>query len=257
MRWIGSDAFLGTVREVRTLWISGIYGTGKTLTSVAIAGWLLSNGWADSFISNIPVNGQDAPKVPMENCVVLLDEAHLFLPDWESVKAYSAFLRKVNMRILMPSIYPPHGKLRILEMQRVFNGYRILGMLTPFWVYRWRVNAGMFSEKGSAILYAPHDLFGAYDTEAVLDENADENILDCVTKTIAQKSSKSLAEIQPVRVVKNAKTNARPKTSASKAERDSATEAANTFRDAANSITDGAQSIADSAERISRTLRKY
>jgi len=141
-----ADAFLRMVANHRVVWLSGRFGGGKTSLAVWIAAWLVRNRYAARLVSNIPIVGRvDPPPVPINDSVILLDESWMYVDSWSDVKAYAAFLRKANLYLLLPSVWPPHSRLRILECHRVFNGVAI-GL--PFWVYRWSLGMASISEKG-------------------------------------------------------------------------------------------------------------
>ncbi|HSS97156.1 MAG TPA: hypothetical protein VLK33_09005, partial [Terriglobales bacterium] len=156
MQWIGSNGFLMMYRDFRTVWLSGRFGSGKTATALALSSWLTGNAYSSIVCANIPIYGAEfPPPIPLTDAALIIDEAHLYLDAWRDVRRYTAFLRKVNLRLAMPSIYPPHARLRMLELQRIYNWYN---MSIPMWQYKWRVNAGMFSESGWAFLWKPHEI---------------------------------------------------------------------------------------------------
>lgn len=160
-----ADAFLRMVANYRVVWLSGRFGGGKTSLAVWLAAWLVKNGYARRLVSNIPIVGRtDPPPVPINDSAVLLDESWMYVDSWEDVKAYAAFLRKANLYLLLPSVWAPHSRLRILECHRVFNG-AVLGL--PFWVYRWSLGMASISEKGYFMLWRPEKCFGLYDTEYI------------------------------------------------------------------------------------------
>jgi hypothetical protein len=160
-----ADAFLRMVANYRVVWLSGRFGGGKTSLAVWIAAWLVRNHYAERLVSNIPITGRvDPPPVPINNTVILLDESWMYVDSWNDVKAYAAFLRKANLYLLLPSVWAPHSRLRILECHRVFNGV-VIGL--PFWVYRWSLGMASISEKGYFMLWRPERVFGLYDTEYI------------------------------------------------------------------------------------------
>ena len=160
-----ADAFLRMVANYRVVWLSGRFGGGKTSLAVWLAAWLVKNSYARQLVSNIPIIGRShPPPVPVNNSVILLDESWMYVDSWTDVKAYAAFLRKANLYLLLPSVWPPHHRLRMLECHRVFNGF-VLGL--PFWVYRWSLSMASIAEKGYFMLWNPQRCFNLYDTEYI------------------------------------------------------------------------------------------
>ncbi|PJF32187.1 MAG: hypothetical protein CUN51_00735 [Candidatus Thermofonsia Clade 1 bacterium] len=177
-----ADAFLRMVANYRVVWLSGRFGGGKTSLAVWIAAWLVKNSYARRVVSNIPITGRvDPPPVPINDSVILLDESWMYVDSWNDVKAYAAFLRKANLYLLLPSVWAPHSRLRILECHRVFNGY-VLSL--PFWVYRWSLGMASISEKGYFALWMPHLVFGMYDTEYIPKD--DGGIVDAIAASIGE-----------------------------------------------------------------------
>lgn len=178
--FLWADSFLRLLAAYRVVWLSGRFGGGKTALAVWLSAWLVANKYAAHIVSNLPVEGRTDPcPVPLKDSAILLDEAWMYVDTWNDVKSYAAFLRKMNLFLLMPSVWPPHPRLRILEVHRVFNG-RVIGL--PFWVYRWSLSMASIGEKGYFLLAWPERCFGFYDTEYIPKD--DGGIVDAMSRTI-------------------------------------------------------------------------
>lgn len=187
-----ADAFLRMVANYRVVWLSGRFGGGKTSLAVWLAAWLVKNGYARRLVSNIPIVGRaDPPPVPINDSAVLLDESWMYVDSWDDVKAYAAFLRKANLYLLLPSVWAPHQRLRILECHRVFNGV-VVGL--PFWVYRWSLGMGSISEKGYFMLWRPEKCFGLYDTEYIPKD--DGGIMAAIAASIGELPSNGRRQVR-------------------------------------------------------------
>lgn len=198
--WLGGT-FLRNVSFFRTLWLGGRYGGGKTSLAVLLADWLVSAGYAESVVCNFPcVLGTDANHLKViRDAVIILDEAWMFLESWESVKQYAAFLRKQNLILLMPSVFPPHPKLRSLVCQRVFNGY---GAGLPFWLFEYRLVAGFVRDKGRFVFLSPDAVFGLYDTAHVVCD--DGGIVEALNRTFEDSTGVSrgvVSSLPPVTIL--------------------------------------------------------
>ncbi len=163
--FIGADTFLRLLAAYRVCWLSGRFGGGKTSLGVWLVSWLVANKYAAHICSNIDVTGRSFPvPMPLKDAALLLDEAWMYIDTWNDVKSYAAFLRKMNLFLVMPSVWPPHPRLRILEVHRIFNG-RVIGL--PMWVYRWSLSMASIGEKGYFALLNPERCFKFYDTEYI------------------------------------------------------------------------------------------
>lgn len=177
-KFINGDTFIMLMRQYRTCWLRGAYGTGKTALSCIIAAELYRQELIDNVISNIPIAGAIPPVAPLFRSAIIIDESHLFMDDWKAAKRYLTFVRKADLYILMPSVFPVNVRIRLFSVQRVFNGF-LFGL--PLWVFEWRLNDGASSEKGKFAVWRPNDVFGVYDTNAIpLDDGG---IVDALEET--------------------------------------------------------------------------
>lgn len=180
--FFGADAFLRLLAAYRVVWLSGRFGGGKTSLGVWLAAWLTANKYAANIVSNIDISGRAFPvPVPLKDSAIMLDEAWMYVDTWNDVKSYAAFLRKMNLYLIMPSVWPPHPRLRILEVHRIFNG-RVVGL--PFWVYRWSLSMASIGEKGFFALFYPERCFQFYDTEYIPKD--DGGIVAAMASTIGE-----------------------------------------------------------------------
>lgn len=170
MALISAHTFLNYVKDYRVLWLSGRYGGGKTALSYRIAyelvafygfRYILSNiksVWDDRFEDVVLRDGVYA------DAVVILDEGGLFLETSRDAKAFLAFLRKLNIVLVVPSVTPPASKLQFLSVQRVMDISRIFPL--PIWAYRFDLVSGHIRETEMFYWWRPSEIFGVYDTLA-------------------------------------------------------------------------------------------
>lgn len=163
--FLGAGTFLALLAAYRVCWLSGRFGGGKTSLGVWIAAWLVANKYAGQIVSNMALRGATSPcPVPLVDAALLIDETWLYIDNWKDVKSYAAFLRKLNLYLIMPSVWPPHPRLRLLEVHRVFNA-RVIGL--PVWVYRWSLSMQSIGEKGYFMLWFPERVFKFYDSLSI------------------------------------------------------------------------------------------
>lgn len=159
-------------------WLGGRFGGGKTTLAVETAQALLSTKRFRYVCSNIPVKfavpfGSVVPRwhPPVDtmaghwsvDTIVIMDEAGIFMRYRREVGNLLAFLRKLNIVVLMPSVLPPSRFVRFFRAQRVLN----LSKLVPgfnWWVYRTRLTYDEVQER-SWFVYRP-DVFGKFNSFA-------------------------------------------------------------------------------------------
>lgn len=159
---------------VRLAWLRGIYGTGKTLLSLAIYWELLRQGWHGKVFSPIPLV---TPLVPDDchSAILILDEAGTVFSNrsfadknltGEVARAVS-YLRKTDSYLLFPSYSRPDVMFRRgLHIESKFR----LGKLV--WFYNWWLPEDEETEdvykmakmRGVYPLLFPSRFFGTYDT---------------------------------------------------------------------------------------------
>lgn len=177
----GAEVFTALLPSIRLLYLAGNYGSGKTVLATFLAGYLKYKGLTARTHTNIEVLGAEAvdqvvppgqryfsrylerwfeagERLPIEDACLLLDEASLFLDNWQDAKNYVAALRKTNCYLLMPSIWNPVPRLKMFEVRRTMNLYVFN---VPAWIYTWHMTNGRtVGERGRFWLWRPHRLFG-------------------------------------------------------------------------------------------------
>lgn len=184
---INSTTLLAYVNVYRVAWFMGRYGGGKTSLAFRIAGELCEKYGYRYVISNVKSvwNTDPADVVLRQNkwvdAVIVLDEGGLFLENSFDAKKFLAFLRKLNIVLLVPSVLPPSPKMRFLSIQRMLN-LNLLGL--PIWTYMFNLTYGNIKENGSFFWRNPHEIYGIYDTNGFPED--DVGLAEYVQKWIAQ-----------------------------------------------------------------------
>jgi hypothetical protein len=158
-----AQPFLDIFVFTQTLYIGGRPGGGKTLLAYVLGSWLLTNGYVDGVISNIPMNIKSPVVVPVRRQAIILDESWIYLSDRASVFRYAGFVRKDEDYLLLPAVYPVHRLLMRFTCERVFNAFSV-GI--PAWIYQWRLDRLSMKEKGHFAVFHPELAFGGFDTKA-------------------------------------------------------------------------------------------
>jgi len=150
----------------RVVWIRGRYGGGKTSFGVWLTLELLKRRYARHVVSNIElthpalelvrttnekkllkelvelyeyaatVDDVSAITSELVDCVMLLDESWRILSeDMPSGprKTLTAYLRKLNQYLILPSVMSVHKALTNFSVERVWDGRQALGI--PLWWY--------------------------------------------------------------------------------------------------------------------------
>lgn len=173
------DQFLKMILAFRTCYIGGRYGGGKTLLAVALSYWLLGSGHVEKIVSNIPVELNNDDNGNLRRSAIILDESWLYINDKKSVVDYSAYLRKIDSYLLLPSVYDIHYRLGHFMCERLFN---LQNFGIPVWIYRWMLSKGRTKDKGYFYLVNPQTFYGRYDTKYIPFD--DEGISKRLRKTI-------------------------------------------------------------------------
>jgi hypothetical protein len=151
--------FLDMFSSWRVLWLRGRFGGGKTSLAFILATWVWWQGLVDNIYSNIRSPLCGVPQLPLHSAALVLDEAWQILTSAKAVEDYAAFVRHLNLYLLLPSVYPPHPRLRFLSAQRVFDA-RFCGI--PLWVYRWSLGSGAVREHGYFAFWNPAAIYPYY-----------------------------------------------------------------------------------------------
>jgi hypothetical protein len=149
----------------RTVWVRGRYGGGKTSFAVWLTLELLKRRYARHVVSNIELTHDALELVRTTNekkflrelvelyehastvdvsaltselvdCVILIDESWRLLAEdmpSQTRKTLTAFLRKLNQYLVLPSVMSVHKSLTTFSVERVWDGRAALGI--PVWWY--------------------------------------------------------------------------------------------------------------------------
>lgn len=190
--WLyGGEIFTALLPSVRMVWIAGFYGSGKTVFATFLAAHLLHKRLVARVHSNIVIKGAEpviqyvpgdseyyspyleddygkkrrfgpGDMLPVEDAAIVFDEAGRFLKTWSESEDYVAALRKTNLYLFMPSIWPPVARLQVFEVRRTRNLY---GFGIPAWEFTWYLTNGKsVAEKGRFYLWRPSRMFGVAHT---------------------------------------------------------------------------------------------
>lgn len=191
MSLFNASTMMGYVRTYRVVWINGRYGGGKTSLAFRIAHELVEKSGYRYIISNVKsVWNENPADVVLRagkwvDAVIVLDEAGLFLENSFDAKKFLAFLRKLNIILIAPSVMPPSTKMRFLSIQRTMN-LNLLGL--PAWMYTTNLTYGNIRENGWFVWWHPSEIYGVYDTNGFPDDDA--GVGEYVQKWITQAANK-------------------------------------------------------------------
>ena len=160
------DDPVGLLSAFRTCWIRGRYGGGKTSFGVWLTLELLKRRYARHVVSNIELTHHALELVRTTNekkflkelvelyehaatvddvstltselidCVILIDESWRLLAEdmpSQTRKTLTAYLRKLNQYLVMPSVMTVHKSLTTFSVERVWDGRAALGI--SLWWY--------------------------------------------------------------------------------------------------------------------------
>lgn len=172
-RLINVAPTLGMIMSYRCCYIGGGMGSGKTLVAYRLAWELLQTGqfryvvsngrnvWSNAASSVVPrLNAKGEPQ--FLDAVIVLDEGGHIIEGAAHGAAIKAFARKLNVVVLVPSVEPPPGNMRVLQMGRVFNG-AVFGLPLQWWSVT--LNTRFFRGRYGFGLWRPEQMYGIYDTE--------------------------------------------------------------------------------------------
>lgn len=169
MPLINATQYIFDVSNFRVCHIGGRLGGGKTMLAVQTAHDLIKRGhyrylltntrciWADDILS-VKLSDQFEA-----DSVMLMDEGGLFMGTGKDADEFIAFMRKMNLCLLIPSVQPPAAKVRYLQVQRLYT-FEVVGV--PLWVYERRIAYGGQREKSRFLWWRPFSTgpAGLYDT---------------------------------------------------------------------------------------------
>lgn len=162
------DMFEEMVSRYRMLWLSGRYGGGKTSLAVYLAARFCQEGWTQYICSNTPLRLEEVARLDprdvhdVVDAVILMDESWRYVGEGSErhVRDWMAYMRKRNQVLLMPSVMNVARQLRMLRIERRFNGL-VFGI--PCWWYTWFLNSAVGKEKQHWFWWRPTRVFNLYD----------------------------------------------------------------------------------------------
>lgn len=178
------------LRQYRVAWLSGRFGAGKTVNSVIMADYLASR-YGYRVYANFPlVFADDLPvrydrRKRVIRAVLIFDEAGLevFTKLNMLAERMLAYLRKLDVIILLPSFIPPSKRMSFLQYHPVLN-FTSAGL--PISVYGWRVNLANFRSSGTYIVTWPQQYYRMYDSYVAQDSDMTQamyqSLLDIITE---------------------------------------------------------------------------
>jgi len=159
---------LQMLRNFRVATLTGRWGGGKTSLCVRLAFEFVKRGWADHVVGNFPcVLFSNPREVKASRAVIILDEAGAFV-NFKVFDELSAFLRKLECTVLMPSVLDPPGKARRLSIQRTSN---LAGIGLPVWSYTVGLDYEQQKDRFKLRWSNPSEVFGLYSTSYVTDSD--------------------------------------------------------------------------------------
>lgn len=167
MPLVNSALILGYLETFRVCNIGGRFGGGKTALGFRLARELIERKKVRHIVSNVQSVWNDDPAhIQLVNgqadVAIILDEAGLFLETGRDAKKFLAYLRKLNVILIMPTVLEPAARIRFLTVQRIMN---LEVMAFPMWLYRLDLIYGRTKEKGFFGWWKPREIFGIYDTK--------------------------------------------------------------------------------------------
>ena len=91
--------------------------------------------------------------------VVILDEGGLWFRRRQDFDSIAAYVGKLDVVVLIPSMVPPHEQFALLVCQPVFSAFRF-GI--PALLYFWQMKVGGASVQGWFIWMRPQEAYGLY-----------------------------------------------------------------------------------------------
>lgn len=162
-----ASTVLNLMSLFRITTLGGRPGSGKTSLAFRLAFELVRQGKYRYIISNCPSVWNEQPeKVVLRSgrwadAVFVLDEAGTFLKAGAKLDTYIAYMRKLNVCIILPTFLPPSSRLKVLTIQRTMN-WKSVGL--PVWQYTGALASDAVRETFGFLWINPHEIFGIYDT---------------------------------------------------------------------------------------------
>jgi hypothetical protein len=165
-----SSNILNYARNYRVCYIGGRYGGGKTALAFRLAYDLCLSFGFRYILSNVASVWCTPPdRVVLRDgvyadAVIILDEGGMYLDNAHDARQWLAYLRKLNVVLLVPSVLPPSRLMQRLTVQRTINA-DAFGL--PLWLYGVRLDAGIVKVKDGFSWLFPSEIYGVYDTRGM------------------------------------------------------------------------------------------
>lgn len=166
---INGESVLKALEGFRVVTIMGRYGSHKT----ALAFWLAYELYRAKLIERVVSNcrsiwnedlGEFHPPDPYKiKTAIILDEGGLYLKTSRSSEEYTAFLRKMDVYLLIPSVKLPARDLQTVSIQMV---YTLMGLGVPLIIYRSMINTGAYRDVTYFAWWRPSSTYGIYNTRS-------------------------------------------------------------------------------------------
>lgn len=171
----GVNTFLAAVQTYRYCWLRSRPGSGKTALAFRLAYELVSSGRFRYILSNCRSVWADGPESVVlregqyVDAVLILDEGGMFLDYGHKAKRWLAYLRKMNLVVLLPSVMKPAIVMRSFSVKRIIN-WEIIGV--PVWTYRYRLSDAEDISRDFFHWVNPAEIYGVYDTQGFPSDGA-------------------------------------------------------------------------------------
>jgi len=184
----------------RTVWIRGRYGGGKTSFAVWLTLELLKRHYARHVVSNIELTHhalefvrttnekkflrelvelyesaasvEDVSSITSElvDCVILIDESwRLLAEDMPAAtrKTLTAYLRKLNQYLVLPSVMSVHKSLTTFSIERVWDGRAALGISLWWYALITKTHESVVT---TSYFFTHFDVFKYYTSHALVSD---------------------------------------------------------------------------------------
>jgi len=184
----------------RTVWIRGRYGGGKTSFAVWLTLELLRRRYARHVVSNIELTHdrlelvrttnekkflkelvelydhaaavEDVSTITSElvDCVILIDESwRLLAEDMPAAtrKTLTAYLRKLNQYLVLPSVMSVHKSLTAYSIERVWDGRAALGINVWWYALITKTHESVVT---TSYFFTRFDVFKYYTSHALVSD---------------------------------------------------------------------------------------
>jgi len=194
------DDPIALLTAFRTVWIRGRYGGGKTSFAVWLTLELLKRRYARHVVSNIELTHDKLELVRVTNekkflrelvelyehaatvddvstltselidCVILIDESWRLLAEdmpSQTRKTLTAYLRKLNQYLVMPSVMSVHKALTNFSVERVWDGRAALGISLWWYALITKTHESVVT---TSYFFTHFDVFKYYTSHALVSD---------------------------------------------------------------------------------------